>query len=157
MASSCTIRVQKEPFDPAAEQEALAAGRRDIGALVAFTGVCRDEDGRLAALELEHYPGMAEAEIGRIAEEARTRWSLLGATIIHRYGEIAPGEAIVFVAAAAAHRRPALDACSFMIDRLKTDAPFWKRETRGHEARWVEQRGGDHAAAARWDQAPVAL
>lgn len=125
------------------------------GALATFVGRVRDDDG-VNELLLEHYPGATERALEAIAAAAIERWGLAETVIAHRVGAMAPGEAIVFVAAAAAHRQAALDACSFMIDRLKTDAPFWKRETRGREARWVEQRGGDHAAAARWDQVPEA-
>src|SRR4051812_49090557 len=114
------IRIQSEPFDASAETAALAMGRGDIGATVAFTGFCRDEGGRLSALELEHYPGMAEAEMARMAGEAETRWPLLGLTIIHRYGLIRPGEPIVLVLSASAHRRAAFEAAEFMMDYLKT-------------------------------------
>ena len=130
----------------------MTAGRRDIGAVVAFTGYCRDEGGTLAALELEHYPGMAEAEIGRIAGEAAERWPLLGLTAIHRYGRIAPGEPIVLVLAASAHRQAAFEAASFLMDYLKTRAPFWKKEHRadGTEGDWVAAKDEDDDAAARW-------
>ena len=147
-----TIRVQRDDFDPAAELAALCAGRADIGGLGCFVGLCRDEGGRLAALELEHYPGMAEAEVGRVAEEAAARWPLGGLTILHRYGLVRPGERIVLVAAASAHRGPALAATEFLIDYLKTRAPFWKREhlVDGTLGPWVEAAGADDAAAARW-------
>ncbi|SCZ09194.1 molybdenum cofactor biosynthesis protein MoaE [Microvirga guangxiensis] len=146
------IRIQAEPFDSAAETEALTGGRGDIGATVAFTGFCRDEGGRLSALELEHYPGMAEAEIARIAGDAEERWPLLGLTVIHRFGLIRPGEPIVLVLAASAHRQAAFEAASFMMDYLKNRAPFWKREhlTDGTTGAWVEAKAEDDAAMERW-------
>ncbi|WP_445503708.1 molybdenum cofactor biosynthesis protein MoaE [Microvirga sp. G4-2] len=148
-----TIRIQVEAFDAAAETEALTTGRGDIGATVAFTGFCRDEGGRLSALELEHYPGMAEAEMARIASEAETRWPLLGLTVIHRHGLIRPGEPIVLVLAGSAHRHAAFEAAAFMMDYLKTRAPFWKREhlTDGTVGAWVDAKGADDAAMERWD------
>ena len=129
-------------------------GRRDIGAVVTFTGLCRDEDGTLAALELEHYPGMAESEIARIAKQATERWPLTGLTAIHRFGVIAPGENIVLVAAASTHRQAAFDAASFLMDYLKTRAPFWKKEHRrdGTAGDWVSAREEDEAALKRWRQ-----
>ena len=147
-----TIRIQPETFDTAAETAALTEGRADIGALVAFTGLCRDEGGRLAALELEHYPGMAEAEIDRIAGQAESRWPLLGLTVIHRFGRISPGEEIVLVLAASAHRAAAFEAASFMMDYLKTQAPFWKREhlKDGTTGAWVEAKEADDRAMERW-------
>jgi molybdopterin synthase catalytic subunit len=146
------IRIQPEPFDAAAETAALTAGRADIGALVAFTGLCRDEGGRLAALELEHYSGMAEAEIDRLGEQAESRWPLLGLTVIHRFGRISPGEEIVLVLAASAHRMAAFEAASFMMDYLKTQAPFWKREhlKDGTIGTWVEAKEADDRAMERW-------
>jgi len=147
-----TIRIQAEPFDTAGETAALTRGRADIGAVVAFTGLCRDEGGRLMALELEHYPGMAEAEIGRIADEAQARWPLLGLTVIHRFGRIVPGEEIVLVLTASAHRQAAFEAASFLMDYLKTHAPFWKREHRkdGTAGAWIEAKEADDRAAERW-------
>ncbi len=147
-----TVRVQAAPFDTAAEEALLTDGRRDIGAVVTFTGLCRDEAGTLAALELEHYPDMAEAEIARVAEEALARWPLQGLTIIHRHGVIKPGEKIVLVAAAARHRGEAFAAAEFLMDYLKTQAPFWKKEHRadGAAGGWVEAKAKDDAAAARW-------
>lgn len=147
-----TIRIQAEAFDAAAETAILAEGRGDIGAVVAFTGFCRDENGRLSALELEHYPGMAEAEIARIAGEAETRWPLLGLTVIHRFGLIEPGEPIVLVLAASSHRRAAFEAAEFMMDFLKTRAPFWKREhlRDGTTGAWVEAKDADDSAMERW-------
>src|SRR5436190_1903143 len=145
-----TVRVQTGDFDVAAEIARLSAGRRDIGAVVTFSGLCRDEEGRLGALELEHYPGMAEAEIGRIANEAAARWPLQGMTVIHRTGKLRPGENIVLVVTASAHRQAAFEAANFLMDYLKTNAPFWKREESGKGTSWVEARDHDDAAAARW-------
>jgi molybdopterin synthase catalytic subunit len=157
MALTPDIRVQTEGFDVAAEQQTLCAGRTDIGGVVAFTGICRDEGGTLSALELEHFPGMAEAEMRRVADEAIARWPLMGLTIIHRHGRIAPGEEIVLVVAASAHRRAAFEAADFLMDFLKTRAPFWKKEhVRGGKAQseaeggWVEAKAEDDEAAARW-------
>lgn len=146
------FRIQAEDFDVAAEIAKLTAGRADIGAVVTFTGLCRDEAGQLAALELEHYPGMAEAEIGRIASEAVARWPLTGLTAIHRFGLIAPGHNIVLVAAASSHRQAAFEAASFLMDYLKSRAPFWKKEHRvdGTQGAWVEIRASDAQAAERW-------
>ena len=147
-----TIRIQSEPFDIPAKTARLRAGRADIGAIVSFTGLCRDEGGRLKALELEHYPGMAEKEITRVAEQALARWPLMGLTAIHRHGLIRPGEEIVLVIAASAHRRAAFEAADFMMDYLKTRAPFWKREhlIDGMMGGWVEAKAEDDAAAQRW-------
>jgi molybdopterin synthase catalytic subunit len=155
MAPAPTIRVQAADFDPAHEQALLTEGRRDIGAVVAFTGLCRDEQGRLSALELEHYPGMAEAEIARVADEALARWPLAGLTVIHRHGPIRPGERIVLVVAAARHRSEAFAAAEFLMDYLKTRAPFWKKErlADGTDAGWVAAKSDDDAAAARWSGA----
>ncbi|MBN8846900.1 MULTISPECIES: molybdenum cofactor biosynthesis protein MoaE [unclassified Sphingomonas] len=140
------VRVSPEPIDLAAEHARVERG----GAVATFTGLVRADDG-VEELTLEHYPGATEAALERLAEEATARWSLAAATIVHRVGAMRPGERIVFVAACAPHRAAALEACAFLIDRLKIDAPFWKRERRGTEARWVEQRDGDRGAAARWD------
>jgi len=147
-----TIRIQSAPFDPAHEAALIEEGRRDIGALVSFTGLCRDEDGTLSALELEHYPGMAEEEIARVAEEALARWPLQALTIIHRHGRIPPGEKIVLVIAAARHRGEAFAAAEFLMDYLKTRAPFWKKEHRadGSVGDWVAAKAKDDAAAERW-------
>jgi molybdopterin synthase catalytic subunit len=149
---TAAIRIQAEDFDVAAETAALTQGRADIGAVVAFTGLCRDEGGRLAALELEYYPGMAEAEVGCVAEEARRRWPLAGLTVIHRFGRITPGENIVLVLTASAHRAAAFEAAAFLMDFLKTRAPFWKREhlKDGSAGVWVEAKAADDDAAARW-------
>jgi molybdopterin synthase catalytic subunit len=139
------VMVSPAPIDVAAEMAALEVG----GAVATFTGLVRPDDG-VAILELEHYPGATETALTRLAEEAGARWSLAAATIVHRVGPMRPGERIVFVGTASAHRAAALEACAFLIDRLKTDAPFWKRETVGGESRWVEPRGSDDTAAARW-------
>jgi molybdopterin synthase catalytic subunit len=149
---SATIRLQREPFDAAAEAAKLTRGRNDVGALVTFTGICRgDENGKpIAALTLEHYPGMAEAEIARHVEEARARWPLLGVTVIHRYGRLAPGEDIVLVVTASSHREAAFAAAEFLMDYLKTRAPFWKQVEQVGGKTWVEARGADDQAAARW-------
>jgi molybdopterin synthase catalytic subunit len=149
-----SVRVQSEDFDVAAEQTRLVAGRTDIGAVVAFTGLCRDEEGALAALELEHYPGMAEEEMGRVMAEARARWPLDGATVIHRHGRIAPGGNIVLVVTASRHRAAAFAAAEFLMDYLKTRAPFWKKEHRrdGKAGEWVEAKEADDAALYRWAQ-----
>ncbi|GEM72517.1 molybdenum cofactor biosynthesis protein MoaE [Sphingomonas aquatilis] len=144
------VHVSPTPIDLAAEMAGVE--RADgAGAVATFTGLVRSDDG-VGTLELEHYPGATEAALTRLAEEATSRWALGAATIVHRVGPMAPGERIVFVAAAAPHRAAALDACAYLIDRLKTDAPFWKRETRGGEARWVEARDSDADAAARWSE-----
>ena len=145
-----TIRVQADDFDVAAESAALAGLGKDVGAVVTFTGLCRDESGRLEALELEHYPGMAEAEIARIAEEAAARWPVQGITVIHRHGRIRPGENIVLVVTASVHRHAAFEAASFLMDYLKTRAPFWKKEHGADARAWVTARESDDAAEARW-------
>jgi molybdopterin synthase catalytic subunit len=146
------VFVQSEDFDAAAEVARLNRIESDIGAVVSFTGICRNEDGRLAALELEHYPGMAEAEIGRIAKEAADRWPVSALTIIHRHGRIAPGENIVLVVAASTHRDAAFEAARFLMDYLKTRAPFWKKEhpAKGGSSGWVEAKPKDDAVAERW-------
>ncbi|MBB5690155.1 molybdenum cofactor biosynthesis protein MoaE [Roseomonas alkaliterrae] len=144
------VLVQEAAFDLAAETAALTAGRTDVGGVASFLGVCRADDG-LSAMVLEHYPGMTERAIERIAAEAEARWPLTGCTVIHRTGRILPGEPIVLVLTASAHRAAALDSCAFLIDWLKTKAPFWKREEFASGAhRWVEARAEDDAAAARW-------
>ena len=145
-----TVRVQREDFDPGAELAALTDGRTDVGGLVSFTGLVRG-DGGLKAMTLEHYPGMTEKALEAIEAEARERWPLLGVTIIHRVGPLAPGARIVFVAAASAHRRAAFEAADFLMDYLKTRAPFWKKEEGADgSATWVDARESDDAAAARW-------
>ncbi len=147
-----TVRVQTGDFDIAAEQTMLVQGRTDIGAIVAFTGLCRDEANTLASLELEHYPGMAEEEMGRVLAEARNRWQLDGATLIHRYGKIEPGGNIVLVITASRHRTAAFAAAEFLMDYLKSRAPFWKKEHRidGTSGAWVDAKEADDQALARW-------
>lgn len=139
------IRVSDAPIDLAEE---LTLAERD-GAVATFTGLVRADDG-VTELMLEHYPGATERALRALTEQAAQRWHLSGATIVHRVGAMKPGERIVFVATSAAHRAAALEACSFLIDRLKTDAPFWKRERVGEAHRWVEPRASDDAAAAKW-------
>jgi molybdopterin synthase catalytic subunit len=155
-----TIRVQQAPFDIGAEIAALTADRTEIGGIGCFLGTVRDDRARnaggraLAALVLEHYPGMTESAIARITDEAERRWALCGCTVIHRVGRLVPGEPIVLVIAASAHRQAALDATAFLIDWLKTRAPFWKREDFADGAmQWVDAREADDAAAARWGRA----
>ncbi len=152
MTAIVTIRIQEEDFDTAREIAAMTRGRTDIGAVVSFSGICRgDEQGEaIAALTLEHYPGMAEAEIRRHAEQAMARWPLQGLTVIHRFGRIRPGENIVLVVTASAHRQAAFEAAEFLMDYLKTSAPFWKREESARGASWVEAHSRDDAAAERW-------
>jgi molybdopterin synthase catalytic subunit len=146
------IRVQEQPFDVGAELTALSAGRHDIGAVASFVGLVRDVAGApVSAMTLEHYPGMTEKKLAEIEAEANARWPLQASLIVHRYGRMLPGEPIVLVATASAHRAAALEACAFLIDWLKTEAPFWKLEERSGEARWVEARASDDQAAARWD------
>ena len=142
------VVVSPEVIDLAAELAAVEAA--GAGGIASFTGLVRADDG-VTELELEHYAGMTEVALTELAESATRRWSLLGATIIHRVGRMRPGERIVFVATAALHRREALDGCAFLIDRLKTGAPFWKRERRGADAAWVEAKMSDDAAADRWN------
>lgn len=146
------IRVQREPFDLSVEADRLTAGQSDVGAVVTFQGFCRSERGALSALELEHYPGMAEEEIARIAEEAVQRWPLTGLTVIHRHGLMLPGEAIVLVAAASRHRAAAFEAASYLMDYLKSRAPFWKKEHRadGDGGGWVDSKAEDEQALDRW-------
>jgi molybdopterin synthase catalytic subunit len=153
---SITVRLQREPFDVAAEAARLSRGRTDVGAVVTFTGVCRGtEDGEpIASLTLEHYPGMAEAEIERHAAEAIARWPLAGVVVIHRYGRIAPGEDIVMVVTASSHRRAAFAAAEFLMDYLKTRAPFWKQVEKASgktvTKTWVDAKAEDDDAAERW-------
>jgi molybdopterin synthase catalytic subunit len=149
------IRVQRDDFDGASESATITSGRKDIGALVSFIGLCRDEQGQLDALELEHYPGMAEAEMSRIATLAIDRFSLLALTVIHRFGKISAGEQIVLVIAASSHRQAAFDGANFVMDFLKTAAPFWKKEhgLDGSTGNWVAARDADDAARDRWDKA----
>jgi molybdopterin synthase catalytic subunit len=143
------ISIQREDFSFDVEIEALKRASGITGAVVTFTGYVRGEDG-LETLTLEHYPLMTEREIARAVTEAEKRWSLLGATIIHRVGKLIPGERIVLVAVASSHRKAAFEACEFLMDYLKTRAPFWKEEQRGPETRWVEHRDSDAKAAKRW-------
>ena len=153
MTTPVTIRLQEADFDTAREVAAMSAGRTDVGAVVSFSGVCRGgvDGDAIDALTLEHYPGMAEAEIGRHVEEALARWPLLGVTVIHRYGRIVPGENIVLVVTASSHRQAAFEAAEFLMDYLKTRAPFWKREDRAAGGtNWVDAAAHDDAAAARW-------
>jgi molybdopterin synthase catalytic subunit len=147
------IRIQAGDFDLAEEVRRMTQGRSDIGAVVTFTGLCRDEGGQLSALELEHYPGMAEAEIRRIAEEAAKRWPVTAICAIHRIGKIAPGGNIVLVLAASPHREAAFNAASFLMDFLKTSAPFWKREhmADGNVGEWVSAKDADDLARDRWN------
>jgi molybdopterin synthase catalytic subunit len=148
------VRVQLEPFDPGLELGRFAAGRSDIGAVASFTGLVRDHHNgeRILAMTLEHYPGMTERELERIETDARRRWPLDDCLVIHRHGRMLPGEAIVLVCTASSHRAAALEACAFLMDWLKTKAPFWKLEETPTGERWVEARESDDAAAARWQQ-----
>lgn len=146
-----TTRVQAEAFDAGAEAAALAAGRHDIGAIVSFTGLVRADDG-LVALTLEHYPAMTARQIAAIAAEAWARWPLLGGIVIHRHGRLVPGDPIVLVAIASANRGAAFAAAEFLMDWLKTRAPFWKQEDHGGAQRWIAARASDDAAAARWEK-----
>jgi molybdopterin synthase catalytic subunit len=144
------VLVQEAPFDLGAEAARLQQGREDVGGLASFLGICRG-DGGLVAMELEHYPGMTERALTGIAAEACARWPLTGCTVIHRHGRLVPGDPIVLVLTASAHRVAALESCAFLIDWLKTRAPFWKREEfAGGAARWVEAKAEDDAAADRW-------
>ena len=149
---SAIIRLQREPIDVAGEMKKLTGGRKGIGAVVTFTGVCRaDENGApIAALTLEHYPGMAEMEIARHVEEAQARWPLLAALVIHRHGRILPGEDIVLVATASSHRQAAFAAAEFLMDYLKTRAPFWKQVEKPSGTTWVDAKVTDDFAADRW-------
>ena len=152
MTIEATIRIQETDFDIAREIAALTSGRSDVGAVVTFSGICRGtENGEpIAALTLEHYPGMAEAEIKRHTDEAMSRWPLTGLTVIHRVGRITPGENIVLVLAASQHRQAAFAAAEFLMDYLKANAPFWKREESARGTSWIEARDHDDDAAARW-------
>jgi len=152
MKPQINIRLQREPFDAAAESEKLTRGRTDVGAVVSFTGICRgSEDGEaIAALTLEHYPGMAEAEIERHVAEACERWPISGVTVIHRHGRIAPGEPIVLVITTSSHRQAAFAAAEFLMDYLKTRAPFWKQVETARAKSWVDAKAADDAAAGRW-------
>lgn len=151
-AANISVRVQREDFDVAVEQNRITNGRRDIGAVVSFVGLCRDEQGTLAALELEHYPGMAQSELRRIGQNCAQRWPIQELGIIHRFGKFVPGDNIVLVIAASPHRQAAFDAASFVMDFLKTSAPFWKRQhlTSGEDGSWVSAKVEDDQAADRW-------
>lgn len=146
------ISVQAEDFDMALETKRITEGRFDVGAVASFLGLCRGEQGRLSALELEHYPGMAEKQLSLLADNAAARWTLDAITIFHRYGKLAPGEQIVGVIATSRHRDAAFDAARFIMDTLKTDAPFWKKEhgVDGQSGEWVDARESDDAAKERW-------
>lgn len=146
------VSVQREAFDVGAEIAALSAGDHSVGAVASFVGLVRDGDGGdgLSAMTLEHYPGMTEAALEDIVVQAKSRWQLQGVRVIHRIGRLLPGDAIVLVVVAAAHRGEAFSACEFIMDYLKTRAPFWKKEETGQGGRWVEAKDADDAAAARW-------
>jgi molybdopterin synthase catalytic subunit len=152
MNAPVTIRIQQDDFDVTREIAALSQGRTDVGAVVTFSGICRGTEGgdAIAALTLEHYPGMAEAEIKRHADEALSRWPLQGVSVIHRFGRIEPGQNIVLVVTASKHRQAAFEAAEFLMDYLKTSAPFWKKDEGRKGEGWVESRAHDEAAAARW-------
>jgi molybdopterin synthase catalytic subunit len=147
-----SVRVRPDAFDPGAEVNAMHDANVGVGAVVSFVGYVRDfNDGRdVAGMFLEHYPGMTEKALLKIVDEAQQRWPLLKLEVIHRVGELEPGEPIVFVAAASAHRQAAFEACDFVMDYLKTRAPFWKKENTSEGPRWVEGRDSDHKAADRW-------
>lgn len=144
--------MQQDDFDLQREVDKLTRGRKDIGAVVSFTGLCRDEDGRLKALELEHYPAMAEAQLDLIAKQALDRWPLTGLTIIHRFGKIEPGANIVLVVTSSSHRRAAFEAADYLMDYLKSEAPFWKKEhlADSNDGGWVEAKQADTEDLKRW-------
>jgi molybdopterin synthase catalytic subunit len=146
------IRLTEAPFDPGALLADFCRGRAEVGAVATFTGLARAEGGAATVLELEAYPGFTERELGKIAEAARVRFALADLLILHRVGQIAPGEPIVFVATAASHRRAAFEACDFLMDYLKSRAPFWKRQHGPDGVRWIEPRAEDHADIARWEE-----
>jgi molybdopterin synthase catalytic subunit len=146
-----TIRLTSEPFDPGALLSDFCRGRAEVGAVASFTGIARAEAGATAILELEAYPGFTEVEIGKIAETARQRFGLADLLILHRVGKIAPGEPIVFVATASGHRREAFEACDYLMDYLKSRAPFWKKEHGPQGERWIEPTARDQADVTRWD------
>lgn len=152
MTAPLTVRVQREDFDPGAELARIGEGRNDIGAVVSFTGLVRDQaDGTaVQRMTLEHYPGMTERQLEAIVAEAERRWPLTGCLVIHRYGTLEAGDRIVFVAVASAHRQSAFEACAFLMDWLKTKAPFWKLEEGPAGRRWVDAKDSDDKAAARW-------
>lgn len=151
------IRVQREDFDPGAEMAAFCAGDTSVGAVASFVGLVRadkavtpGETGEVAAMTLQHYPGMTERQLEAIEGEARSRWPLIDVLVIHRHGRLVPGDRIVLVLTASAHREAAFEACAFLMDWLKTKAPFWKLEETGRGSRWVEAKASDEAAAGRW-------
>jgi molybdopterin synthase catalytic subunit len=146
------IRVQREDFDPGRELETVGRGRSGVGGVASFVGLVRGEADGVAAMTLEHYPGMTERQLTAIEEEARHRWTLLDVRIVHRYGRLLPGERIVFVAVGASHRQDAFAACEFLVDWLKTRAPFWKLEEGKTGAEWVSARSEDDVRAARWEK-----
>lgn len=148
------IKIQTEDFDVGAELAGLAEGRTDIGAVVSFTGLVRGatEDGALRSMTLEHYPAMTEKRLAELEATARNRWPLSEVLIVHRHGALVPGQRIVLVVTASAHRQAAFDACNYLIDWLKTEAPFWKLEETQAGETWVEARAGDDAAASRWNK-----
>ncbi len=147
-----TVRVQREDFDPGAEIAALGVGGTEIGAVASFVGLVRGGTDGVAAMTLEHYPGMTERQIAAMVDEACRRWPLDGATVIHRFGRLTPGDRIVFVGVASRHRAAAFAACEFLIDWLKTRAPFWKLEEGAGTSRWVEAKDEDDARAKRWQK-----
>jgi molybdopterin synthase catalytic subunit len=146
------VRVQREDFDVGRELDAMTAERRDVGALVSFTGLVRDQGGRLTRFELEHYPAMTAQAIEAIEAEAAARWPLIASLVIHRFGVLAPGDRIMMVATASAHRQAAFEAAEFLMDYLKSRAPFWKKETTPEGSAWVDARDTDEAALRRWGQ-----
>jgi molybdopterin synthase catalytic subunit len=150
------VRVQEEPFDAGREIAALTGGRRDVGAVATFVGLVRDlnEGARVSRMSLEHYPGMTERALEEICAEAARRWDLLDSRVVHRVGPLEPGDAIVLVAVSSAHRGDAFAACEFIMDYLKTRAPFWKKEVTPEGERWVEARASDDEAASRWSGEP---
>jgi molybdopterin synthase catalytic subunit len=150
------IRIQQEDFDIGAEIAALRAGRSDIGAFVTFLGTVRDQHGAVTEMTLEHYPGMTEAELRKIETEAQARWPLQRSLIVHRYGALKPGDNIVLVVTASEHRDAAFEAAKFLMDYLKTRAPFWKRESGPGGARWVEAETRDEASADGWTKKTAA-
>lgn len=158
MSAPLVVRVSADRFDLSHEIDALkrASGSTDIGAIATFSGVCRSDGGKLSALELEHYPGMAEAELARIAAIAAKRWPILGLTLIHRYGKIPVGDDIVLVITVSPHRQAAFDAASFLMDYLKTNAPFWKKEhyINGRSGDWIRAKTSDDEAALKWSAKP---
>lgn len=151
-----SVSVQQQDFDPQDVVKALTQGRADIGAVVSFVGLVRDtaQAETISAMELEHYPGMTEKALQAILDQANKRWQLQGASIIHRVGKLAPADQIVMVAVAAAHRGEAFQACEFIIDYLKTKAPFWKKEYTVNGAHWVDARDTDDTAVKRWSNEP---